>query len=222
MMQLIQKISTAMRGGTREVLESVVDANALTILSQEIYECEASMRQSKQHLANVIAEKISLKRKLEAQKANLKSKEEAIKVKLRQGDEVGAMHLAEAVAAQEALLEKQQGNYNQLAGYETDLLRVLKNTAYTLGEYRTELNMAKATLEAQKTMGKLSMHENTHSDSFAKVQDSLDRIRRRKETFDDQMQAMQDIDAHIKGEPTPQQYRSSRAEEILNGLRAKD
>ena len=34
MMRLIQKLSTAMRGGAREVLEDAVDANAITILSQ--------------------------------------------------------------------------------------------------------------------------------------------------------------------------------------------
>ena len=37
MMYLIEKLVTAMRGGTREVLESAVDANALRILAQEIY-----------------------------------------------------------------------------------------------------------------------------------------------------------------------------------------
>lgn len=215
MMQLIQKLSTAMRGGTREVLEGAVDANALRILAQEIYECEASMRQSKQHLANVVAEKIGLKRQLDAQKAGAASKEEAIRKKLEQGDEAGAMQLAEALAAQETLVEKQQAHFDQLEGNETNLLQVLKNTAYTLGEYRTELNMAKATHEAQKSVGKLSIHQNIHSDKFAQVQDSLDRIRQRKETFDDQMQAMQEIDAHIKDEPTQQQQRSEKAKDIL-------
>jgi len=220
MMQLIQKLSTAMRGGTREVLEGVVDANAFKILSQEIYECEASMRQSKQHLANVVAEKIGLKRKLDAQKASAASQEEAVRVKLGQGDEVGAMQLAEALAAQEVVLEKQQANYEQLKEYEMSLLQVLKNTAYTLGEYRSELNMAKATQEAQKTVGKLSSHKNIHSGGFTQVQDSLERIRLRKETFDDQMQAMQEIDSQITGEPTQQQKRSEKAKDILGRLKA--
>ena len=78
MMQLIYKLSTAMRGGTREVLEDAVDANSLRILSQEIYECETGLRESKEHLANVVAEKISLKRKLNAQKDRIESKEAAI------------------------------------------------------------------------------------------------------------------------------------------------
>lgn len=38
MLYLIEKLATAVRGGTREVLETAVDANALRILGQEIYE----------------------------------------------------------------------------------------------------------------------------------------------------------------------------------------
>ncbi len=220
MMQLIHKLSTAMRGGTREVLESAVDANDLRILAQEIYECETSMGQSKQHLANVLAEKISLKRSLDAQVAGKVSKEEAIRQRLGQGDEAGAMQLAESLAAQETLIEKQQANYDQLQSYETNLLHVLKNTAFTLGEYRAELKMAKATQQAQKTVGKLSIHQNQHSDSFAQMQGSLQRIRQRQESFDDQLQAAEQIDAHLKGEPTPQAQRSQKAKDILDRLKA--
>lgn len=220
MMQLIYKLSTAMRGGTREVLEDAVDTNAVRILSQEIYECEGRVWQSKQHLANVVTEKLTLKRKLDAQKATVTSKEEAIRTKLARGDEAGAMQLAEALASQETLLEKQQVNYNQLEAYEEKLLDTLKNTARTLGEYRTELGMVKATREAQKCVGKLSVHKNSYSDSFAQMEDSLQRIRGRQQTFDDQMQAMQDIDAYIKSEPSEQQQRSKKAQDILERMKS--
>ena len=215
MMQLIQKLSTAMRGGTREVLEDAVDKNSLRILSQEIYECETSLQESKEHLANVVAEKLSLKRKLDAQKDRIDSKEAAIREQLAQNNETIAMQLASDLADQEAQQERQQSHYDQLQSYERNLLQVLKNTAYTLGQYRSELGMARATQEAQKSMGKLSAHRNVHSDNFSKMQDSLERIRNRQEGFDDKMQAMQEVDAHMKGEPTPQQQKHKKAEEIL-------
>ena len=215
MMQLIYKLSTAMRGGTREVLEDAVDRNSLRILSQEIYECESSLRESKEHLANVVAEKLSLKRKLNAQKDSINSKEAAIREQLAQNNEAVAMQLASDLADQEAQQERQQAHYDQLQTYEQNLLQVLKNTAYTLGQYRSELGMARATQEAQKSMGKLSAHRNVHSDNFSRLQDSLERIRNRQEGFDDKMRAMQEVEAHIKGEPTPQQQKNKKAEEIL-------
>ena len=215
MMQLIYKLSTAMRGGTREVLEDAVDANSLRILSQEIYECETGLRESKEHLANVVAEKISLKRRLNAQKDRIESKEAAIREQLAQNNETVAMQLAGDLADQEAMQETQQAHYDQLHTYEQNLLQVLKNTAYTLGQYRSELGMARATQQAQKSMGKLSVHRNAHSDNFSRLQDSLERIRNRQDGFDDKMQAMQEVDAHIKGEATPQQHKRQKTEEIL-------
>lgn len=215
MIQLLQKISTAMRGGTREVLEDVVDANSLRILSQEIYECETSLRESKEHLANVVAEKLSLKRKLDAQKDVIDSKEAAIREQLAQGNEAVAMQLAGDLADHEAVRERQQGHFDQLFSYEQNLLQVLKNTAHTLGQYRSELGMARATQQAQKSMGKLSVHRNIHSDNFSKLQDSIDRIRSKQEGFNDKMQAMQEVEAHMKGEATPQEQKHKKAEEIL-------
>ena len=215
MIQLLQKISTAMRGGTREVLEDVVDANSLRILSQEIYECETSLRESKEHLANVVAEKLSLKRKLDAQKDVIDSKEAAIREQLAQGNEAVAMQLAGDLADHEAVRERQQDHFDQLFSYEQNLLQVLKNTAHTLGQYRSELGMARATQQAQKSMGKLSVHRNIHSDNFSKLQDSIDRIRSKQEGFNDKMQAMQEVEAHMKGEATPQEQKHKKAEEIL-------
>ena len=220
MMQLFQKLSTAMRGGTREVLESAVDSNALRILSQEIYECEANLREAKEHLANVVAEKLKLKRILDGQKDSIESKEAAIREQLSQNNESIAMQLAEELADQEALQERQQANYDQLQSYEQNLLQVLKNTAYTLGQYRTELNMARATQNAQKTMGKVSVHKNVHGDSFSRMQDSLDRIRKRQDDFGDQMQAMQEVDAYMKGEASPQQQNRKKAEDILSRFKS--
>ena len=216
MMRLIQKLSTAMRGGAREVLEDAVDSNAITILSQEIYDCESAMRDSKKHLANVVVEKRSLKRQLDAHKATVANKESAIKDKLAQDDNAGALKLAEALAAQETLLDKQQTHYDQLETYEADLLQTLKTTTYTLSEYRTELGMAKATQEAQKSMSKLSVHKKIQKDNFGLMQDSVERIRQKQMAFDDQLQAMQDIDSHIKGEPTQKEVRSQHAQNILD------
>lgn len=215
MMQLIQKISTAMRGGTREVLEDVVDANSLRILSQEIYECETSLRESKEHLANVVAQKLSLKRKLDALKDKVESKEAAIKQQLAQKNDTVAMQLANDLADLETVLKQQQSQYDQLQSYEQNLLQVLKNTAHTLGHYRSELGMARATQEAQKSMGKLSGHRNVHSDNFSKLQDSLDRIRSRQDGFNDKMQAMQEVEAHLNGEATPQQQKNQKVKDIL-------
>lgn len=221
MLDFIQKLSTATRGGTREILEHAVDANALRILSQEIYECESSLKESKQHLANVIAEKISIKRQLDGQKRRISAKEDAIRARLEEQDETTALLLAEELAQLEGWVKTQQQQHDQLQDYENNLLQALKKTAFSLSQYRNELNMARAVDQSQKSVGKLSIHENKHSNKFANMQESLDRIKQKHESFDDQMQAMQNIESHIKGEASSQEINKKRAEEVLARFKNK-
>jgi len=215
MFEFIQKLSTAARGSTREVLEGAVDAQSLRILSQEIYECEASLKESKLHLANVVAEKLSIKRKLDGQKNRVANKEQEIRDRLEQDDEASALLLAEELAQLETWVNTQQQQHDQLQDYETNLLQALKRTAFTLSKYRNELNMARAVEETQKSVGKLSVHANKHSDKFSRMQESLDRIKLKHENFDDKMLAMQNIESHIRGEPSSQEINKKRAEEVL-------
>lgn len=219
MFYLIEKLATAVRGGTREVLETAVDANATRILGQEIYESESHLREAKQHLAQVMADKLRLQRQLDEQKTQLASKETLIRRHLEQGDEAAALSLAEDFSQHETRLEQQQHQHAQLHAYEQRLLQTLKSTANKLEHYRAELRMAQATQHAQQAVGKLSRHANVHSDKFARMQDSLERIRQRHYAFDDQMQAQQDIDAYLNGDLPPAQQAREQAVAVLARLR---
>lgn len=219
MFYLIEKLATAVRGGTREVLETAVDANAIRILGQEIYEAESHLREAKQHLAQVMADKLRLQRQLDAQKAQLAAKENLIRRHLEQGDEAAALSLAEDFSQHEARLEQQQRQHEQLHAYEQRLLQTLKSTANKLEHYRAELRMAQATQHAQQALGKLSRHANVHSDKFARMQDSLERIHQQHDAFDDRMQAMQQIDAHLNGEVAEPQQMRNKAADVLARLR---
>jgi phage shock protein A len=222
MLYLIEKLATAVRGGTREVLETAVDANAQRIFAQEIYECETNLRQSKQHLAQVMAEKLHLQRQMEAHQTRMAGKESAIRAQLQQGNEAAALPLAEELAQQESWLKTQQRQQHQLAAYEQRLLHTLKTAASKLEHYRAELRMAQATTHAQQAVGKLAGQPNAHSETFARMQDSLERIQQRHNAFDDKLEAMQQIDAYLSGEPTEKQQHQQRASDILARLREHD
>lgn len=220
MFNLIQKLSTAMRGGAREVLETAVDANAIRIFAQEIHECETRVQQAKKHLAGVMAEKLKLSRQIKTQQAKLQQREQTIAEKLAQDDEAGALQLAAELAQQETFLETLQQQHDKLKEYEERLLQNLTTTAQKLEQHRAELRMAQATQHAQQASGKLSQNVNDYSDQFSRMQDSLQRICQNQEGFEDRMQAMDDIDARLNGEPAPQQQRQQQAEAILDRIKA--
>ncbi len=222
MFNLISKLSTAMRGGAREVLETAVDANAIRIFAQEIHECETNVQQAKKHLAGVIAEKLKLGRQAEEQQEKLQRCQQAIREKLAQEDEAGALQLAEEFTQQEEFYNTLKQQYDQLAKHEERLLKSMTATAQKLQQYRAELRMAQATQHAQQATGKLSNHVNDYSASFSQMQDSLQRIRRKQGDFDDHMQAMDEIDAQLNGEPPPKQERRRKAEAVLAELKCRN
>ena len=219
MMYLIEKLATAIRGGTREVLESAVDANALRILAQEIYECESSLRESKQHLSQVMAEKLRLQRVADANRLRITDKEKAIRAKLQQSDETAAMRLADELAQLEATFAQQQQQCEQLQDYEQHLLQSLKNTSYKLEEYRAELRMAQATRHAQQAASRLTRHQPNQAHAFARMQDSLERVKSQQQYGADRLQAMEQIDAYLSGEPSAREQRQHQAASILARLR---
>ncbi|MEZ5538177.1 MAG: PspA/IM30 family protein [Thiolinea sp.] len=220
MFNLILKLSTAMRGGAREVLETAVDANAIRIFAQEIHECETNIQQAKKHLAGVMAEKLKLGREIKARQTNINKREQVIRDKLAQEDEAAALKLAEELAQQEALVDTLQQQHNKLETYEQELMQSLTATAHKLEQHRAELRMAQATQHAQKATGKLLQPVNDYTDQFGRMQESLQRIRRQQEDFGDRVQAMDEIEAQLKGEPAPGQQRQQAAEAVLERLKA--
>jgi phage shock protein A len=220
MFSLIKKLATAHRGGAREILESAVDANALRIFAQEIYECESSLKQSKHHLSGVMADKLKIKRQLDAQTNRVKQSEAKVRAKLEANDEATAIELAEEMAQQETLLNSLEKQHAKLESYEQKLLKTLKTTAQKLEHQRAELRMAQATKHAQKAVGSISQHANDYGDKFAQMQESADMIQRKQEDFDDKMLAMDEIDAQLSGEPTEREATRSQAEAIMARLKA--
>lgn len=220
MFYLLEKLATAARGRTRETLEAAVDANALRILAQEIYESEARLREAKQHLTQVMAEKLRLQRLVDANRLRITDKEKAIRSKLQQGEDTAAMRLADELAQLEATFAQQQQQCEQLQDAEQRLLQSLKNTSYKLEEYRMELRMAQASRHAQHAAGHLARHNGCQVDAFERMQDSVTRIQRQQQHCADRLQAMEQINAYLADEPTVTQQRQQQAASILARLRS--
>ncbi len=221
MMYLIEKLSTALRGSTREVLESAVDKQSLRIYAQEIYESESSLRESKQHLSQVMAEKLQLKRQISQRSTQLEAKKDAILARLAQDDEAGALQLASELTEQQDGLDKQQQHYAKLLTYEQNLLQALKSTANQLEQHRAALRMAQATQHTQQAISKLAQPQHLRSDSLTRLQDSLQRIERQQTGVADQLQALEQIEAYISGEPDAKQQNRQKAEALLAGLKER-
>ncbi|WP_020394470.1 PspA/IM30 family protein [Thiolinea disciformis] len=220
MWYLVNKLMTAARGGTREVLEQAVDVNALRILGQEIYQSEALLREAKNHLAKVMAEKLQAQRQLEILKGKISQKEQVIRDHLQAQRESEALALAQTLAALEAQAQQRQTQVDQLQQYEERLLQQVKDAAQQLDHYRSSLSMAKATQHAQAVTQKLHGTTQLQTDQFGAMQETLERIERKQQLEADRLSAQQTIHHYLHDEPTIVQQRQQQALLILERLKA--
>ena len=63
-MSILNKILTAVRGGAREVGESIVDANGTRIFEQEIRDSQEHLAKAKRDLTDVMAKQMQTKREV--------------------------------------------------------------------------------------------------------------------------------------------------------------
>jgi len=222
-MNIIQKLISLFRGGLRETAEVIIDTNSLRIFAQEIHDCEEHIRQSKQQLATIIAEKMQVKRNIQQLEKMVSQYEQRIVTKLNEDNNEEALQLAEIVAEKEANLDKQKQHHQKLLGYEDKLQKTLKKRVNKLDHYRSELRMAKATANLQSAQSKLSKQENSAVSHFGDMQDSLSRIQQRQQQFSDEIDAMEQINTDFAHDITENanETSSAAAQRILERVKNK-
>lgn len=217
MTNLMKKIATAIRGGTRESLQSVVDANALRILEQEIYEAQACLDTSKRQLATVVADRTRLGRELATLRASIAAKEAQARGHLNDGDERAATDVAQMLVELQQQRQSVEQSHQRLQRYEAKLMQALKDSARQIARYRTELRIASASTQSQQMMSRLDETAGGDQSKLAAMRESLARIRQRQSEFDDRADAMMQIDDELKGEGA--KPANAAAAELLNRLR---
>lgn len=218
-MRIMHKLATALRGSVRESAETLIDANSLRIFAQEIHECEQHIRKTKEHLAQLIAEKMRLKRELDSLEAVIQRHESTMLQQLEQGDERAVMLLAQRVADKEPILKQQQRHYQQLSEQEQRLQATLQGMINKLDAYRAEYRLAQTTAKMQQSQSQLALGGGASVAHFSDMQDSLSRIQERQQRFADEVTAMEHVDARITGIDADHSQQS--AKEVLERIKAR-
>ncbi|OMH25760.1 PspA/IM30 family protein [Motiliproteus sp. MSK22-1] len=199
-MQLIQKLVTAMRGSTREALEVVIDANALRILDQEIIDCEKGIQQAKQELTQVVAEKLRLKREIDALTQSVEEQEQLAVSALTNNQQDVALEIAQSIAERESLLKNQQKKHEKLHQHAQQLEKSLKTALQHVERYRLELRMAQATNNAHKASQRLVSSGTGITNGLLEMESTLARIQLTQERFSDKLEATAQVESAVSPE----------------------
>jgi len=194
-MSIFKKIITAIRGGTREVGESIVDANSTRIFEQEIRDSEKHITIAKRDLTEVIAKQMQAARQLSQLQASIKEHEGYAVQAINQNNESLALEIAEKIAELEKnAADMQQSNESFLKSADR-LKELIKTGDRQLSNYKRQLSMVKTTDSVQKATSAITDNFTQSNSKLLNAKDSLERIKQKQAMFDDKLKAAEQLNA---------------------------
>lgn len=196
---IFSKIVTALRGGAREVGESIVDANAIRIYTQEIEDAKNNLAKAKRDLTEVMAKEMQCDREITRLKKEIEKYENHAVEALNKGNTALAEEVAEKVAELDQEIATQQGAKEQFSAHVKRLKDLMKKTERTIREHERELAMVKTTESVQKATKSITENYSTGTSSLLNAKNSLDRIKQRQKSTEDRWAAEEELEKELGG-----------------------
>lgn len=198
-MSLFNKIITAIRGGAREIGESIVDQNSIRIFEQEINDAENALEKAKHDLTAVMAKEMQASRAIEQLNNDIKKHEGYASEALDKSNDELALEVAQKIAEFQSELEIQQKAHNSFAAHTERLKGLIKQTSKSLADYERQLVMIKTTESVQKATQVITSNYATGTSKLLTAKESLDRIKQKQQNLEDRMAAGETLQNEFNG-----------------------
>lgn len=226
-MGLFNKMLTAIRGGAREVGESIVDANGIRIFEQEIKDAENELEKAKRDLTSVVAKEMEAKRNVANLRDNIVKHEKYAKDALEQSNEELALEVAEKISELTSQLSTQIKAEESFKNHAKKLKSLIKKTQKSLANMKRQLVMVKTTDSVQKATTAITSNYASSNSKLLSAKESLDRIQKRQQDLDDRLVAGNDLYDEFEGKGLEDKLREAgivendnSAKDILDKLRS--
>ncbi len=192
-MSILNKILTAVRGGAREVGESIVDANGTRIFEQEIRDSQEHLAKAKRDLTDVMAKQMQTKREVKRLGDSITEHEDYAGQALTKGDEGLALEIAEKIATMDAEKADQDSSLATFSSHVDRLKDLVKKTERQIKDHERQLAMVKTTESVQKATAAITDNFASSNSKILNAKDSLERIKKRQQNFDDKLKAAEQL-----------------------------
>ena len=170
---MFRQLITLARGRSSDAAEAVMDANALSILRQQLRDAASAVEQSRKALAVVMAYSEREKATLNKTKDQIATLETRALEALEKGHEDLASEAADAIAALEAEADATQQSIKTYTSEITRLRSSLKESEAQLVELKRGQRLAEANDKAIRLRGVLPNVARTDLDEAAQTLKSL-------------------------------------------------
>lgn len=199
-MNILNKLLTALRGVANETGETIVDAQGIRILEQEVRDARDHLEQAKENLTEVIAEQMAVKRKVDSLKATITEHEGYAAQALDKNDEALALEVAEKIAGLSNELDTQSAVLESLGGNVGVLKQTIAATERNIQGMERELTLVKTAESVNKANEAVASRFTGSDSAMRSATESLERIKAKQQKKTDQLQAALDLQAEESGE----------------------
>lgn len=193
-MSIWRKLETLFRASAHEPVAKLVDANDIRIFEQELRDAEQAIARSKRELACLMAEKTRLERDNEALQSVINKRELQASQALEKSQDPLALELANLIAEDETLLQRQQQQHARLQQQEAQLRRQLRDSSRALKHFYSEMRLAKANRHAELVTRQLQGHARGLHSHMEELNLSATRIRARQTEAEDVQAALTELE----------------------------
>jgi phage shock protein A len=176
-MSMWTKIFTMFRGAASEAGQSVVDANALRILDQEIRDASEALRRSRDDLTTMMAQRRLTFDKLAPKQKKIAEYSGYIEQLLTKGDETLAREVAQKLAELEG---ETAGDATLLGQYDANIDTLKKSIVQaesTIARLKQQVDSVKATENVQRAQAAIASRHSGSNAALRTATDSLERIK---------------------------------------------
>lgn len=226
-MSVWTKLFALLRGTAHEAGASVVDANALRILDQEIRDADGALGKARDDLAALVARRRILEKDLQNLRDQATKYEGSARAALAKGDEALAREVAQRIAdlEQEATLKTPQ--LTEMRSAEERMQQVIATTQQKVETLRREIDVVKVNESVQRAQASVAASGTGANAALGSAADSLKRIKERQAIRDEQFKAAGELEDRRTGADLDAKLRNagilpgqSSADDILARLSA--
>ena len=227
-MNVWSKMLTALRGGFNEFGESMIDNQALRILDQEIRDADDELKKTRESLASMMARQKMTEE--EIGKINEKITEyEGYGLKaLEKGDEALGLEVAGKIADLEVERNDEQRRSEEITQSVVSLRKSVLQAENTIKRLKQQVDTIKATESVQKAQMTVARRQGHGDAKLQTALESLERIKKRQEQAQAEINAYQEIEAENKDEGLEARLKAAgiisdeaSAEAVLERLKGK-
>jgi phage shock protein A len=198
-MNTISKMLTLFRGQVRAGSEAILDANALALLDQQLFDTEQSLIGARRDLAALMAERMLQEKQRQQHQQAIQKYEQCAREALARGDDALAFDTAERVAELEARCQQCHEQIAELHQREREFRQFIRDAGDTLVELRQQQAVTRVADRIHRSSRRLTGASDGLAERLEASRDTLERIQSRQQRARLEWQARRDLQQESTG-----------------------